>query len=573
MKIGSIRSKVWIAIIGITLLTTLAMSVFFYQRSAKMIEENYITVFSERTRQLTDTVDEMLKNVCSTAIKASVDEEVREDLLAYLESGDEKNLSSLTSRLSAFLQKNSEISSMYLVIPGKKQVITTLDYPVYRSGISGDLLDDFMQNIEADSGPVLIPDLVDADKELLVFAQSVEDEEGNVIGYVCANLEERKLCYDYLENFGAGEAYLLKNEKILAAKELSLMGTDLEQAYTSWTKEDEAMGADQNTIYIYQEGDFSDCGILTCVERNVILSDLNRMRSYILGVLAVIVVLAMAVSSYIVRIVYRPISKLTGAMQKVSEGEIETRAEVISQDEIGAMAEEFNRMLDQIEELIARVIEEEQQKKDAELEALQYQITPHFMYNTLNSVKCYALIHQQKEIARVLDDFVELLQTCIRKKGAFLTVAEEMQILENYIRLQEFRNGEAYEVSWQVEPETRQCLVPRLILQPLLENSILHGMDIKKGTCALQIGAWTEDGRLYLKIADNGRGMSKEQIDALLHQQGKKTRGLTAVGIPNIVERLRLYYGEEAELRFEGSTEGTTAVIYLPIRRNGEDEG
>ena len=201
-----------------------------------------------------------------------------------------------------------------------------------------------------------------------------------------------------------------------------------------------------------------------------------QVRKYVFGVAAILSLVAVIAAVYISRIVYRPVRKLMVAMQEVSAGEMATRAEVVSNDEIGLAAKEFNRMLDRIEELIKQLIAEEKKKKDAELEALQYQITPHFMYNTLNSIKCYALIHGQKEIATVIEDFVELLQTCIRKKGAFLTVAEEVQILENYIHLQEFRNGEAYQTEYKIEREAEQCKIPRLLLQPLVENAIIHGL-------------------------------------------------------------------------------------------------
>ncbi len=229
-------------------------------------------------------------------------------------------------------------------------------------------------------------------------------------------------------------------------------------------------------------------------------------------------------------------------------------------------------MLDQIEKLIEQLIREEKKKKDAELEALQYQITPHFMYNTLNSIKFYAMIRGEKEIAGVIGDFVELLQTCIRKKGAFLTVAEERQVLENYIHLQEFRNGAVYEVTFQVEREAEQCLIPRLILQPLVENSLIHGLDLKSGRKHLEIQAYTSGSRLYLKVKDNGRGMTKEQMEDLLNPKEKKTKGLTAVGIPNIQERLRLYYGTQAKFSLESSEEGTQATIYLPVNRNEDGE-
>ena len=331
-------------------------------------------------------------------------------------------------------------------------------------------------------------------------------------------------------------------------------------------------GTDQENIYIYCEGSFSGCGIFASVKRSAVLSDLMQMRKYVFGMAAVFVLIAMLAAVYISRIVYKPVQKLMTAMKSISDGEMDTRAEVVSRDEIGLAAEEFNRMLDRIEELIGQLIQEEKKKKDAELEALQYQITPHFMYNTLNSIKCYALIHNEKEIAGVIEDFVELLQTCIRKKGTFLTVAEEMQVLKNYIHLQEFRNGEEYQVVYQMEQEAEQCRIPRLILQPLVENALIHGLDLKHDRKQLTIEAYTSGSRLYMKVRDNGRGMTQEQIEELLKKKGKKTKGLTAVGIPNIQERLKLYYGTQAKLTLESSGEGTEATIYLPVNRSGDEE-
>ena len=137
---------------------------------------------------------------------------------------------------------------------------------------------------------------------------------------------------------------------------------------------------------------------------------------------------------------------------------------------------------------------------------------------------CYSMIRGEKELAGVIEDFVELLQICISKKGTFLTVAEEMQVLQNYIRLQEFRNGEQFETKFEANEEAEQCLVPRLILQPLVENSILHGLDIKKEKGRLEITAAVKKNVLYLRVTDNGRGMTQEQIRELLTKKAKKTK-------------------------------------------------
>lgn len=576
MKVRSIRSKVLISIVGITLLTSAALAFVFYGRSAAMIEENYVTVLSQRTRLLADTIDDMMKNVCSIDMKASCDSEVKASLESYLKDGDEKRLSDLSTRLRIFAKMDQAISSVYLVIPDKRQVVTTMDYPVYKSGIEEEKIQQFLKKCGKDTGPVIMEDLVHNQEKLLQFIEEVTDKQGNVMGYVCTNIEEENLSYDYLEdpaNQELDQMELIGNGKIIAARGLSQMGKDFpEKIYGKWTNHSEITGAGKETIYIYCEGSFSRCGIFASVKRSVILSNLMQVRKYVFGVAAILSLVAVIAAVYISRIVYRPVRKLMVAMQEVSAGEMATRAEVVSNDEIGLAAKEFNRMLDRIEELIKQLIAEEKKKKDAELEALQYQITPHFMYNTLNSIKCYALIHGQKEIATVIEDFVELLQTCIRKKGAFLTVAEEVQILENYIHLQEFRNGEAYQTEYKIEREAEQCKIPRLLLQPLVENAIIHGLDIKKQKKRLLIEAYTSGSRLYLEVKDNGRGMSEEQIEELLKKKEKKTKGLTAVGIQNIQDRLKLYYGKQAKLSLESDEKGTIARIYLPVNRNEDEE-
>lgn len=576
MKVRSIRSKVLIAITGITLLTAAAMAFVFYERSSRMIEENYVTVLSQRTRLLTDTIDDMLKNVCNIDIKASCDSDIKEELEQYLNDKDENRLNYISNRLRTFSKMDQAISSMYLVIPDVRQVVTTLDYPVYRSGIKEDKIREFEEQCEKNGGPVIRDDLVHSGSKLLQFTEKVTGEDGQVIGYLCANIEEQNLSYDYLEdpsNQELRQIELIGDGRIIATRKLSRMGNKFPvKKYKKFISHSEVSGEDKENIYIYCEGSFSGCGIFASVKRSAVLSDLIKMRKYIFGMAAVFGLIAMLAAIYISRIVYKPVRKLMTAMQSISDGEMDTRAEIVSGDEIGLAAEEFNRMLDRIEELIGQLIQEEKKKKDAELEALQYQITPHFMYNTLNSIKCYAMIHDQKEIAAVIDDFVELLQTCIRKKGTFLTVAEEIQVLENYIHLQEFRNGEAYQVAYKIEREAEQCLIPRLILQPLVENALIHGLDLKNNRKDLTIEAYTSGSRLYMKIRDNGRGMTQEQIEELLKKKGKKTKGLTAVGIPNIQERLKLYYGTQAKLLLKSSGEGTEAIIYLPVNRSEDEE-
>ena len=330
MKVRSIRSKVLIAITGITLLTAAAMAFVFYGRSSRMIEENYITVLSQRTRLLTDTVDDMLKNVCNIDIKASCDKEIKEELEQYLNDKDEKRLNNISTRLRTFSKMDQAISSMYLVIPGESQFVTTLDYPVYRSGLKEDNLRQFETLCGKNGGPAIMDDLVHSKDKLLQFTEKVTGEDGQVIGYLCANIEEQNLRYDYLEdpsNQELGQIELIEDGRIIAAREQSRMGNKFPvKKYKNFISHSEVTGADKENIYIYCEGSFSGCGIFASVKRSAVLGDLAQMRKYVFGVAAVFGLIAMLAAIYISRIVYKPVRKLMTAMQSIADGEMDTGA-------------------------------------------------------------------------------------------------------------------------------------------------------------------------------------------------------------------------------------------------------
>lgn len=573
----SIRAKILLSILMITLLTLLAVTLIFYRQSARAIEDHYIVSLQQRAEQMMDGMDEDICRVYHTNLYASCDSRLKEDIRLYRKAQREGYLEELAGVLREYKGQSSMISSIYLLIPETGTVVTSEDYPVYRKEIPADRIEAVRQMAEEDASPLLMEDLIYEGETLFSCVEEVKDGDGELLGYMMSNTNESKLYYDYLAGWkdkALTEAVMLDSRKrIVSDSEKRHMGNLYEKGeeYQEWLNGEETVGSDGRNIYIYLRSSFTDTGLFAVVDRTVVLGDLQWIRWFFFGILAVFLAVALLLALYLSKLIYRPLKKLTLAMKGVSEGNLHLRVQIDSGDEIEELAGEFNKMLDRIEDLIGQVILEEDKKKDMELEALQYQITPHFMYNTLNSIKFAAFLKGDTEIGQVIGDFVELLQAAISKKGGFLTVEEEVRILKKYIRLQEFRYGTGFQVSYEVEEDAKDCLVPRLILQPLAENALLHGLDMKKDGGTLKICAAVNGERLFLRVADNGRGMSRDQIERLLNSKVKKERGFTAVGIPNICDRLKLYYGEQGGITYESSENGTTAIVFLPVRKD-EDE-
>ncbi|MCP1101418.1 two-component system sensor histidine kinase YesM [Aequitasia blattaphilus] len=559
----SIRSKILGSILFITILTSLVITIIFYRKSADTIEENYISSNQERNRQLIENLDQNMQGIYHVLVATSCDEELKVLIEEFSQNKEDAVLEQISTILKTYNKQNTAISSFHLILPEEQVLVTSEAYPIYKKVVEKKSIEGMLEETTDKAGPFLLNNLISGKSPHLGFVETIVDN-GKITGYICANIEERYLYYNYiseLKNDTVNEVFLLDREnKVISTVDGGVIN---ERA----TINIENIDQDDQNINFYSKAPFSGCALYISVSREAVLGDLSQIRIYYGGIFFLCLVLAIILAAYVARRIYEPVETLAITVKDVSEGNLEQRAKVTTKDEIGTLSVEFNQMLDHIEELIGQVIEKENLKKDAELEALQYQVTPHFMYNTLNSIKYAARIRGEHELADLIASFVELLQASISKKGAFLTVSEEIYILKNYVRLQEFRSNSEIQMICDIAPEVQDCLLPRLILQPLVENSLLHGIDLKENSGKIVIKAEKREDSLYIEVTDNGRGISEEKIEEIMNQKAKKTKGFTAIGVPNIKERLKLYYGEKAGMQYIRNPKGTTVVIYLPPQK------
>ena len=261
----------------------------------------------------------------------------------------------------------------------------------------------------------------------------------------------------------------------------------------------------------------------------------------------------------------KPTRELLESMKTLGKENRYPRVQVVTQDEIGMIGTEYNKMAENIETLIEKVYKMELAQKQAELEFLQMQINPHFLYNALDTISWKALGEGNLDVSEMTIALGELLRATI-KKESFIPLKEEMNTVRDYLYIQEQRFGDKISVVYQVEEEAELCQVPNFILQPLIENAIIHGLEPKMGKGRLFIRIGTGEGRLYILIADDGVGMSEEEIRALYEKCEESDTG-KSIGIKNVYRRLILCYGEESRLDIKSEkNKGTKIQFSIPLK-------
>ncbi|MCD1261717.1 sensor histidine kinase [Paenibacillus athensensis] len=231
------------------------------------------------------------------------------------------------------------------------------------------------------------------------------------------------------------------------------------------------------------------------------------LRKLLALLFAVLAVLSIGSSLVFARYVTRPLHRLKGLMKRAELGDLKAYWMSKGMDEWNDLGESYNQMLNRLEELIKQVKLEEALKKEAEMEALHYQLNPHFLYNTLNTIKWVAKIHKTPQISEVVSALVRLLQASLGKKGDFITLREECGLVRDYMEIQSFRYGDRVQARFELDPQTERCIVPRMLLQPLVENAIIHGIEPSRRQGVITIRTWLDRDLLFCQVEDNGIGM------------------------------------------------------------------
>ena len=338
------------------------------------------------------------------------------------------------------------------------------------------------------------------------------------------------------------------------------------------------------TQYLYNVLGTSNSGIkiLHILDMGIILKGSAQVTRIIIITAIVVILLAVIFAWFISNNMSQNIRLLLKNIETMSKGDFTKTIEPVSYDEIGMLAGEFNTMGRKINQLIDSVYIEKVKNKNAELKALQFEydslqskMNPHFLYNTLETINSMAKLRDENEISEMVCLLGNLLRSSISGKKNIIRLQEEIDYISGYLKIQSLSYGNMIQVEYDLDECLMDALVPKLILQPIVENAIVHGFEKKRGMCRISISSACRDKLIILRVIDDGMGISPEILRKILTRPEEYTdesSSHTKVGINSVDKRIKILYGEEYGVRIHSEEDtGTDVTITFPLKFEDEE--
>jgi len=316
----------------------------------------------------------------------------------------------------------------------------------------------------------------------------------------------------------------------------------------------------------------SNWSIMLAVEEHSVLEEVSKSKSFVLYLAISNLLATTLVIIWITRSLSTRLVRLVRHVKQVKHGSFETVAHGNYRDEIGQLTSEFNRMTRQIGTLIDDVYVADIQKKDlelkrnrAQLHALQSQINPHFLFNALNTIRTRSLMKEETETARIIHNMAKIFRKSLQWNQDWVSIKEEMDLVLCFLEIQVYRFGEKLEYELHVDESAHTCKIPKMMLQTLVENASIHGIEQMKDPGRIEISIQRANGYLHCTIKDNGVGMSEERLNELLRSLYEGDEMGDSVGLKNLYYRLNMHYGQAAFFEMKSAPcQGTEVILRLP---------
>ncbi|OME74538.1 hypothetical protein BSK65_02320 [Paenibacillus odorifer] len=306
------------------------------------------------------------------------------------------------------------------------------------------------------------------------------------------------------------------------------------------------------------------------IQKSQVNKEMVVVRNWIIGITAALIVAAMSITYGIILRFSKKVKIIVKSMKRLQEGDLSTRIHLNREDELQLIANNFNYMCERLELYINKVYISEITQKNAELVALQSQINPHFLYNTLEAIRMRAISQGAKDVGQMIYILSTLFRTMI-KKSMVVTIADEIEYCNLYLELFQIRHKDKLQIESRISPVAMNCSIVKLLIQPVIENYIVHGFRPERSDNLIRIEVTESDGSIQIAIRDNGNGIIPSKLTELqktLQVSMRMDAPPSSLGLCNVNERIKLYYGIEYGLSIASEIGvGTTVIMNIPVVR------
>uniref|UniRef100_A0A0M0KN22 HAMP domain-containing protein n=2 Tax=Halalkalibacterium halodurans TaxID=86665 RepID=A0A0M0KN22_ALKHA len=410
-------------------------------------------------------------------------------------------------------------------------------------------------------------------------ARTLRDANLRIYGYVIVTIMESEIKQAFAGIQDSGDMLLVDSaNRILSHSDNEQIGTTFPYAEQVAQAKASNMIEVEKETYVYADHPLSYTGwkLVSMNPYKQAISKMNHLFDNVFFAQFISFVLFFLLLTSVLQTVTKPLVHLGQVATTVQGGNLKVRSNIRSQDEIGKLSHSFNQMLDRINEMIKEITETQVRKRKAEFAMLQAQINPHFLFNVLNSIRMKVMRKGDYESAEMISSLSKLLRMTIEKEKGMIPFQEEVDIVEDFVKLMNMRQKEKVELKINVSPEVYSEEIPRFILQPIIENSMIHGLNQSAGVISVE--AYIHQNDFVVVIEDNGQGMSEEALHKLRHSlsiqadlvDGKHKKGFSNLGISNVYERMRMTFGEAFAMEVH-SLRGKGTKVSMYVSRGGRE--
>ena len=517
-----------------------------------------------------NAIDNEIENYKEVIHNLTEDEEVR----AFFTDPDSENANTVLRSLYILKNGNNQKAAISIVKLNPTQWLSTSEQVMKSTHASFENWGVFRKANEGEDVSVyaIARDAMLNEEDRICMAKAYRDEKDQVLGYVLVEIPRSTIdaiVNEYAEQYKTMFMILNRSGAIIyhtSGLDYEGLGKSDEYGFGNhWN--DRTTGIIDDT-FAYSRSEAYGLFYIKEMPSDVMNKIMNAILKAMIPGLMIIAVLGLGVSGMLARSISAPIQRIRESMARVKHGDLSARVIVDRKDEIGQLGDSFNSMTEQIGELMANIDEEKHSLWIAETRSLSLQMNPHFLYNTLDLIKWNAKLNRTSEISDITVQLGRLLRRVMNTKADLVTVSYEMEIVKSFLEIQKKHYGERLHMEAELQNGMEEELIPKLILQPMVENAIVHGFSGKSGECRIRLTGRMEGEYLIFNVEDNGNGMEQETLDTLL---AFRQEGTHHIGLNNIQRRARLYGDDSCGISAD-SIPGEGTHITLRIKHMDKEK-